>query len=86
MTDIRHQQVDAGKWVDVPKGRLLAPGTYVDIHGILRSSGDDSCVVWHYKNCVKTGIHPSEIVYDPETNAPWCPNCWQVKRLKTVMR
>lgn len=86
MENVRHQQVEAGKWTDVSKGQLVAYDTYVDIHGVLRSSVDDSCVVWHYKNCVKTGIHASEIVYDPETNAPWCPSCWQVKRLKKVMR
>ena len=79
---VRHQNVDTGKWVDVPRGMLLAPDTYVDIRGVLRSVKDDSCVVWHYKGCAKTGIHESEIVYDPETNAPWCPKCWQKKSLK----
>ena len=73
--EIRHQQVGPG-WVDVPKGMTLAVDTYVDIHGILRSSKDDSCVVWHYSWCKKTGIHASEIVYDPGTNVPWCPRCW----------
>lgn len=79
---VRHQQVDTNKWIDVPKGMILAPDTYVDISGVLRSRVDDSCVVWHYKGCVKTGIHESEIVYDEKTNAPWCPICWQRKVLK----
>lgn len=79
---IRHQQVDVAKWTDVPKGMLLAPDTYVDISGVLRSNKDDSCVVWHFKDCYRTGIHESEIVYDPVNNAPWCPKCWDKKRLK----
>lgn len=78
----KHQQVDTAKWIDVPKDAILAPGTYVDIRGVLRSSKDDSCVVWHYKNCNKTGIDPSEIIRDEQTNAPWCPACWNKKRLK----
>lgn len=80
--DVRHQQIDSGKWVDVPRGMVLAPDTYVDISGILRSSKDNSCVVWHFKDCFKTGIHESEIVYDEKTNAPWCPTCWNKKILK----
>ena len=79
---VRHKNVEANTWVDVPKGMLLAPDTYVDISGVLRSSVDDSCVVWHLKSCNKTGIHESEIVYDEKTNAPWCPTCWQRKMLK----
>lgn len=80
--DIRHQQVEKGKWTHITKDLVVAPDTYVDIHGVLRAAKDDSCVVWHYKKCNKTGIHESEIVYDPATNAPWCPTCWERKRLK----
>lgn len=78
----KNKQVDSSKWIDVAKGAILAPDTYVDIRGVLRSSRDDSCVVWHYKNCNKTGIHESEIVYDEKTNAPWCPSCWNKRMLK----
>ena len=85
-------EAPAGKWVDVPKGMIAVPGTYVDDHGVLRSVKDDSCVVWHkvwteengensknYRkvHCQRRGIHPSEIVYDPATGAPWCPECWE---------
>lgn len=59
----------------------LESSTYLDPKGVLRSNIDDSCVVWHYKVCYKTGIHASEIVYDPQTNAPWCPSCWENKRV-----
>jgi hypothetical protein len=59
--------------------------TYIDPKGVLRSKTDDSCVVWHYKSCVKTGIHPSEIVYDPASNIPWCPLCWQNKKALEVL-
>lgn len=79
---MRHQNIEAGKEIKIPAGMMLAPDSYVDIHGVLRSSVDDSCVVWHFKLCKKTGIHESEIVYDPATNAPWCPQCWQKKLIK----
>ena len=71
--------VPEGQWVDVPKGYVAAAGTYVDDEGVLRSTGDHSCVVWHLPRCEKRGIQPNEIVYDPETNAPWCPKCWSNK-------
>lgn len=77
-------EVPVGEWVDVPLGMLAAPDTYVDEAGVLRAVGDNSCVTWHYKGCMKKGIHASEIVYDPATNAPWCPNCWQKKQLMEV--
>lgn len=94
------QNAPAGKWVDVPRGMVVAPGTYVDEAGVLRSVSDDSCVVWHdvwyedvppnplisgsvwsrlRRSCNRTGIRPSEIVYDPETGAPWCDKCWERK-------
>lgn len=76
--------VPVGEWVDVPLGMFAAPDTYVDDQGVLRASHDDSCVTWHYKGCMKKGIHASEIVYDPATNAPWCPSCWQKKQLSEV--
>lgn len=77
-------EVPVGEWVIVPRGMVVAPDTYVDSDGVLRASGDDSCVVWHNKGCEKRGIHASEIVYDPETNAPWCPNCWAKKTLNDL--
>jgi hypothetical protein len=69
--------VESGEWIDVPQGMMVAPGTYVDSAGTLRSCVDDSCVVWHNKGCERKGIHPDEIVYDPATNAPWCDLCWR---------
>lgn len=77
-------EVPVGEWIDVPAGMLAVPNTYVDDKGVLRSVGDNSCVVWHYKGCEKKGIHDSEIVYDPDTNAPWCPTCWQNKKFTEV--
>jgi hypothetical protein len=64
-----------GEWVDVPKGMVAAPDTYVDEHGVLRSSGDNSCVVWHVPQCDKRGIQAEDIIYD-SANAPWCPDCY----------
>jgi hypothetical protein len=80
----RSHEVPVGEWVTVPRGMVVAPDTYVDAEGVLRAVSDDSCVVWHNKGCEKRGIHASEIVYDPETNAGWCPKCWAVKRLNTM--
>lgn len=82
---IRHRDVPVGEWVNVPTGMMAAPDTYVDGEGVLRSSGDDSCVVWHNTGCEKRGIHASEIVYDPETQAPWCPKCWQFKEIQNLL-
>ena len=64
-----------GEWVDVPEGMVAAPDTYVDSCGVLRSSGDGSCVVWHRPGCERKGIQPTEIIYDI-AKAPWCPNCY----------
>jgi hypothetical protein len=63
-----------GEWVDVPKNMIPAVDTYVDSEGVLRSSGDHSCVVWHIKGCERKGVQPSEIIYD-DRGAPWCPQC-----------
>ena len=78
--------VPIGEWVEVPKGMIVAPNTYVDAHGVMRSSVDHSCVVWHNKGCERRGIHASEIVYDPATSAPWCPTCWEKNRIAKVFR
>ena len=75
------------QWLDVPKGMVAAPGTYVDDHGVLRSEGDHSCVVWHLGRNKKTGlslcrrgeppkVQPEEIIYDVN-GAPWCPQCYE---------
>lgn len=84
MSESNNIEVPVGEWIDVPLGMIAAPDTYVDDKGVLRSAGDDSCVVWHYKGCLKTGIHASEIVYAEDTGAPWCPSCWQKKQLMEV--
>lgn len=76
--------VPVGEWVNVPAGMLAVQNTYVDDHGVLRSTTDHSCVVWHLKGCEKRGIHASEIVYDSETNAPWCPSCWEKRRITSL--
>jgi hypothetical protein len=76
-----------GEWIDVRKGQVRVEGAYVDGRGVLRSTQDNSVVTWHSKSrireffglsgsCQKRGIKPSEIVYDPDTGAPWCPDCW----------
>lgn len=85
MSEGNYIEVPVGEWIDVPAGMVAAPDTYVDDKGVLRSVGDDSCVVWHYKGCMKRGIHASEIVYDESNHAPWCPACWQKKRLMEVL-
>jgi len=65
-------------WTHVRKGMVAAPDTYVDDLGVLRSSGDGSCVVWHKRGCAKRGIQPSEIVYG-DNGVPYCPVCIQWK-------
>jgi len=65
-----------GEWVDVPKGMVAAPDTYVDDSGVLRSCGDDSCVVWHRPGCQIRGIQAENICYDV-AGAPWCPTCYE---------
>lgn len=31
------------------------------------------------ERCERRGIHPSEIVYDEATGAPWCDKCWPIE-------
>jgi hypothetical protein len=86
----RPQSRNVGEgWTDVPVGWVAAPDTYVDAHGVLRSCGDDSCVVWHEivagVHCDRRGVQPDEIIYHPETGAPWCPECWQRKRFRSFI-
>lgn len=78
----------ANRWVDVPKGMVAAPDTFVDSEGVLRSAGDSSCVVWHNggggcgpsgnKGDYLKGIEPVDIIYD-DKGAPWCPKCFAAK-------
>lgn len=70
----RSVEAPTGDWVDVPRGMLAAPGTYIDDHGIMRDSSDGSVVVWHRTGCNRRGIQPHEITYDG-AGAPWCPDC-----------
>lgn len=82
----RSHNAPADKWVDVPKGMVPAPDTFVDTAGVLRHQSNNSCVVWHnggggcgptgQRGTYKTGIMPFEIIYDPATGAPWCPICF----------
>lgn len=81
----------AGKFVDVPKSMMAAPDTYVDSHGVLRDSRDNSIVVWHLRPralekhgrppCSRTGLKVADIAYDPKTGAPWCPDCFVFKKI-----
>lgn len=77
-----HQNVGPEEWVDVRHDQVVAIGTYVDKAGVLRAEADDSCVTWHWgpKHCSRKGIRPDEIVYDSETSAPWCPECFPVRQ------
>lgn len=81
------QVTETNEWVEQGRGQVFAPGTYVDSHGVLRAVKDKSVVVWHHRpreratyglvgSCVRRGIQPGEIAYDPATGAPWCPECW----------
>lgn len=83
MTKNSSVNVKVGEWVDVPKNMIPAIGTYVDTEGVLRDSKDHSCVVWHLKGCERTGVQPSEIVYD-DRGAPWCPQCAKAMQPKPV--
>jgi hypothetical protein len=78
LTDSPHENVPVGEWIDVKPNQVMAEGTYVDDAGVMRDSRDHSVVCWHWKprQCKKRGITPEELVYDPFTNAPWCPECW----------
>lgn len=78
-------EAPAGTFVDVPKGMVYAMDTYVDKQGVLRSIGDDSCVVWHYPKCQRKGILPHEIVYDQNTGAPWCDKCAVATAIRTIV-
>lgn len=81
--------VPSGQWIDVKPGQIMAPGTYVDEHGVLRCVANDAVAVWHLVRkegegegdgrCERTGITPEEIRYDPETKVPWCPDCWNAR-------
>ena len=87
LNEERSQNVEQGKWVGVPRGQMVAMDTYLDDHGVLRSTHDDSCVVWHSvsrdrERCVRKGIQPDEIRYDPNTGAPWCPDCYEFRPKK----
>jgi hypothetical protein len=78
---VQENEVPVGEWFDVPKDQLAVVNVYYDKGGVLRSSEDDSCVVWHVAGrerpkCRRKGLEPIDIVYDPETKAPWCPDCW----------
>lgn len=87
----RHRQIhETNEWVEAKKGQRFAPGTYVDGSGVLRAVSDGSVVTWHARpriraafgltgSCERRGITPGEVVYDPETGAPWCPECWPVE-------
>lgn len=86
---------ETGQWVTAQKGQRFAPGTYVDSHGVLRAVADGSVAVWHHNEreraehgltgrCERRGLHPRDVAYDPETGAPWCPDCWPWERRRQV--
>jgi hypothetical protein len=84
--------VPQGEWFDVPKGFVMAPGTYTDSQGVLRDSTNDSIVVWHngFKGlppCHFKVMRPAQIVYVNEGNgaAPWCPRCAEYNRIKKAL-
>lgn len=74
-------EAPGGVWVDVPKGMIVAPGTYVDEHGVMRSNSDDSVVAWHRLGCQRRGLKPEELIKD-SNNAPWCPECFHWDKQK----
>lgn len=78
--------VPMGEWFEVPKGWMVAPDTrpYPGYPGVLQSIKDDSVVCWHVKSCDRKGLHPNQVRFDPDTNAPWCPDCY-VKRFAKPM-
>ena len=73
--------IPQGEWVDVPRGFVMAEATYVDAHGILRSSGDHSVVAWHNKGCERRGLRVKDLVFG-ENGAQHCPDCWAVNEEK----
>lgn len=73
-------EIPVGEWIDVPKGMIAAPNTYVDGHGVLRHSGNHAIAVWHNRirgnpPCEVRVTRPDEICYD-SNGAPWCPKCY----------
>jgi hypothetical protein len=38
-------------------------------------------VCWHWgpQQCQRKGIQPDELIYDEDTHAPWCPECWPIR-------
>jgi hypothetical protein len=83
--------VPIGEWVDVPVGMVAAPGTYVDREGTLRIASNDSIALWHNRvrslpPCPFVAKTKDDIVYDPETGAPWCPVCFEQNRVKAIYR
>lgn len=77
--------IPVGQWTDVREGQMIIEGCYVDDDGVLRSVGDNSCVVWHLKGCLIRGIRAEDVHYDPLTRAPWCFSCWQKKKIQEIM-
>ena len=64
-----------GQWVDVPKGMIAAPGTYVDEEGYLRCVSNGAYAAWHNKECPIRHLDKEQIVHDTN-GAPWCPDCY----------
>lgn len=72
-----------GEWTEVPKGYVVAPGTYVDSEGYLRFSANESYAVWHSEGCERWGKKNSLGVLVPmtkdeiilESGVPWCVHC-----------
>jgi hypothetical protein len=73
-------QAPAGQWIGVRQGQVVAPDTWTDDHGYLRSSGDNSYVAWRWgpAKCRKS-LRPKTIVFDPATGAPWCAHCFEIR-------
>lgn len=93
---VSRQVYETGEWVEAQKGQIFAPGTYVDSKGVLRDSSDASVVTWHSTEriratqglagrCERKGLEPSDVVYDPDTGAPWCPDCWPVETARRLL-
>lgn len=80
--DHGHKEVPTGEWVDVEKGYIVAPGTYIDEKGVLREESSGSCVVWHNPGCERRGITSDQIKYDPATKAPWCDKCFMSNEIE----
>lgn len=87
----QNENVKIGTWTDVKANQKIVEGAYVDGQGVLRDAKDHSVVTWHSTpkvraaqgldgSCQRRGITPDEISYDPETKAPWCPDCWPIEQ------